>query len=123
MLDAGRKHRVIGIRHVLRKLKDAGLVEQDSLYAREAVADIQDEFLSRARTWYMIGARRGAREVLEAFLGGKFTVRRSADGSREIHATADTVRWRKKLKVRVGSSSRMLKETTYRLSTESLGFE
>ena len=37
------KHRVIGIRHALKKLKEAGLVEDETLYASDAVDDVQDE--------------------------------------------------------------------------------
>ena len=91
MTDQGEKHRVIGIRHVLRHLKDAGLVEEDSLYAREAVADVQDEILVRATAWYKIGAKRGALEILEALLDGKLTVRKKADGTREIVAKTDAI--------------------------------
>jgi repressor of nif and glnA expression len=123
MSDQGKKHRVIGIRHVLRHLKNAGLVEKDALYAREAVADVQDEVLSRAIAWYKIGAKRGALEVLEAFLNGNFRVRKRDDGSREIIAKIAAVEWHKKLKARVGSNSRTVKETTYKLTTKELGFE
>ena len=123
MTDQGKKHRVIGIRHVLRQLKNAGLVEEDRLYPSEAVADVQDEVVSRAVTWYRIGARRGALQILEAFLDGKFTVRKKSDGSREIVAKVDAVQWHKKLKVRVGSSSRAVKKKTYCLTTEELDFE
>ncbi|HEY2823116.1 MAG TPA: hypothetical protein VGJ06_18880 [Candidatus Acidoferrum sp.] len=108
MPDIGQQHRVIGIRHVLRRLKKAGLVEKDSLYAQEAISNIQDKVLARAVSWYKIGARRGALVILEP---------------REIIAKVDSVRWRKKLRVKVGSSSRTVKKSTYRLSSQELDFE
>jgi hypothetical protein len=123
MSDLGKKHRVIGIRHVLRQLKKAGLVEENSLYAKQAVTDVQNEVLSRAVTWYRIGARRGALQVLEAFLDGTFRVRTNADGTRDILAKDDKVKWRKKLQVKVGNRKRAVKDTTYSLSTKELEFE
>lgn len=50
MIDILKKHRVIGIRHALRQLKDAGLVDDENLYADEAVADVRWELLSTARS-------------------------------------------------------------------------
>jgi hypothetical protein len=123
MPDIGQQHRVIGIRHVLRRLKKAGLVEKDSLHAQEAVFNIQDKVLSRAVNWYKIGARRGALVILKAFLDGNLIVWRKTDGAREIIANVDAVRWRKKLRVKVGSTSRTVKKSTYRLSSEELDFE
>jgi hypothetical protein len=123
MTDPGKKHRVIGIRHVLRHLKKAGLIETETLYASGAVSDVQDEVLSRAITWYKIGARRGALEILDAFLDGKFTVRSKPGGSREIVANVEKVQWHKKLKVRVGNSLRTVEKSTYRLPVKKLEFE
>src|SRR5713226_6315434 len=110
-----KQQRVIGIRHVLRHLKKAGLIETDSFYAHEAVADVQDEVLSRAVTWYKIGARRGALEILDGFLDGRFTVSKRPGGRREIVANVEKVQWHKKLKVRVGSKLRTVEKATYRL--------
>jgi hypothetical protein len=123
MPDHGKKHRVIGIRHVLRKLKDAGLAEEDSLYAIDAVQDVQDQVQSRAVAWYKIGARRGALEVLDALLAGRLAVNRKPDGSTEIVAEVKKIEWRRKLKVKVGTDTRTVKERTYRLTLEDLGFE
>ncbi|NDU91420.1 MAG: hypothetical protein G3I10_02185 [Ferrovum sp.] len=123
MQDIGKKHRVIGIRHVLRRLKKAGLVEEESLYANEAVEDVQNRVLAKVLTWYKIGARRGALVVLDAILDGKLTVRERRDGSREVIAKVKDLRWRKKLRVKVGKDSHTLKERTYSLTTEELEFE
>jgi hypothetical protein len=65
-------HRVIGIRHTLRKLKNVGLVDEDSLYARQAVSDVQGEIMAVAERWYQIGARRGGLEILKVILDGDF---------------------------------------------------
>lgn len=35
-----KKHRVIGIRHALRKIKDAGLISDDVLYPADAVNEL-----------------------------------------------------------------------------------
>lgn len=123
MSDILKKHRVIGIRHALRQLKDAGLVDDESLYPDEAVADVQGELLSTARSWYKIGSRRGGLEVLEAFLNGDFEVLANPDGTKEIVAHTRAVRWTKGLKVRVGSRTRRVEEREYTLTLKKLGFE
>lgn len=40
MSDKLKKHRVIGIRHALRKIKDAGLISDDILYPEDAVDEL-----------------------------------------------------------------------------------
>src|SRR5258705_7971312 len=100
--EAGQ--RVIGIRHTLRKLKQAGLVEQDSLFPEQAVRDVQDEVRAAAQRWYRIGAKRGALEVLEALLGGHLAVHTDKQGKREIITSKSSLKWTKALNVRVGKS-------------------
>ena len=123
MQDTGRKHRTIGIRHVLRKMKDAGLVDEESLYSNEAVANVQDELTKKAATWYKVGARRGALEVLDAILDGRLTVKRKADGTKEIVANVDAITWKKRLNVTVGTSKNPVSSRTYKLKIEDLDFE
>ena len=42
-IEENKKHRIIGIRHTLKKLKDNGLVEDGTNYPNVAVANIKDE--------------------------------------------------------------------------------
>jgi hypothetical protein len=76
-------HRVIGIRHTLRTLKNAGLVDEDSLYAGQALGDVQGEMMAVAERWYQVGARRGAREILKVILENDFDVQTGKSGKRE----------------------------------------
>lgn len=124
MEDTLKKHRVIGIRHTLRTLKDAGLIEEETLYPNDAVSDLHDEILSVARTWYKVGAKRGATEIIEEILNGNLEVKVKLDGSREIIANKEKVSWVRELNVSVGSSKKKVKSKKYKLSyTEDLGFK
>ena len=123
MADIDKKQRVIGIRHTLRKLKDAGLIEEERLYPKEAVKDVQSEILSVAERWYAVGAKRGALEVLEAFLNGDFEVRVDKNGKREIIANIDSVTWDKRLNVTVGNKKEQVPKQTYELTLEELEFD
>lgn len=123
MSDILKKHRVIGIRHTLRHLKDAGFVDDDTQYPEDAVVDVQDEVLSTARTWYKVGAKRGALEILEAFLDGAFEVITKPDGSRQIIANEESIHWNRALRVQVGNETQRIKEREYKLTIKALGFE
>ncbi|MFZ0959884.1 MAG: hypothetical protein WAO35_03190 [Terriglobia bacterium] len=93
--DNFQKHRVIGIRHVLRAFKKEGLVESDSLYAQEGVEDVQDQISNTALRWYKKGARRGALVLMGAILRGDVTVRQSKSGA-VLETMLDTLPWPKK---------------------------
>jgi hypothetical protein len=124
MTDNFKKHRVIGIRYTLRSLKDAGLIEEDSSYPDEALSDLHDEILSVARTWYKVGAKRGATEIFNEFLSGNLEVKIKPDGSREIIANTGKLSWERVLNVSVGNSKKKIKSKTYKLSyTDDLGFK
>ncbi len=116
-------HRVIGIRHTLRKLKNAGLVDEDSLYAGQAVGDVQGEMMAVAERWYQVGARRGAREILKAILDGDFEVQTGKSGKREIVASVQVVTWIKSLKVSVGNKKKRVPKRTYKLTLKDLEFD
>jgi len=116
------KHRVIGIRHALKKLKEAGLVEDETLYASDAVDDVQDEMLAVAQTWYEIGARRGAIEVINAILDGRFSVSKNSNGEVEITAHVKELSWSKRLKVTVGNVKKIVEKQKYRLTLKDLEF-
>jgi hypothetical protein len=123
MADIGKKQRVIGIRHTLRTLKDAGLVEEESHYPKEAVKDVQSEILLVAERWYAVGAKRGALEILGAFLNGDFEVRVDKNGKRKIIANIDSVTWDKRLNVTVGNKKEQVPKQTYELTLEELEFD
>lgn len=118
-----KTHRVIGIRHALRQLKDAGLVDEDTQYPEDAIVDVQGEVLSVARAWYKTGAKRGALEVLEAFLNGTFEVVVSPDGSKKILANEDNINWNRALRVKVGNDTQRIKGQEYKITIKTLGFE
>ena len=124
MSDLGKQHRVIGIRHVLRKMKDAGLVEEETLYADQAVADVQTDLLRKAGAWYNVGARRGALEVLDALLDGRIELKRNKDGSKEVVANVGAITWKKRLNVIVGTRKIAVPSRTYKLNVkDDLDFE
>ena len=116
-------HRIIGIRHALKQFKEAGLVEDESFYPSEAVDNVQDEMLSVAQTWYEIGAKRGAVEILTAMLDGKFKIRKDAKGNMEIIAEVNSISWSKRLKVKIGNEKRYAKKQKYVLTLEDLEFD
>jgi hypothetical protein len=127
MSDYERKlqtHRVIGIRHALKAFKDDGLLDDDTFYPDDAVDEIKDDMLRIARKWYRIGARRGALELLEAFLNGDFEIRTKKNGGIEIVANKDAVSWHRGLNVTVGNEKRHLERRKYSLKIKNdLGFE
>lgn len=123
MATSSARHRVIGIRHTLKHLKNAGLIEQDTLYPHVAVQDVQAELLGVAERWYKIGARRGALEILEAFLDGHLEVKVSKTGKREIVTNKEAVAWSKKLKVTAGATKKQIAQKTYELTVKELGFK
>jgi hypothetical protein len=115
---------VIGIRHTLKILKNAGLVEVDTLYPADAVGNLHDEILSVAQRWYKVGARRGALRVLKAFLDGKFEVTKDKHGQIEIVARANRpLSWSRPLNVTVGNGKRTVQKTTYKLTLKDLEFD
>jgi hypothetical protein len=123
MVDVGKKHRVIGIRYALRPFKEAGLAEEESFYPRDAVKDAQAKGLSIAERWYEIGAKRGARKILEAFLEGHFEITTDKDGKREIVANVDSVKWTKPLNVTIGNEKQQVPKRTYELTLKDLEFD
>ena len=123
MSDIGAGQRVIGIRHALKKFKEAGLAEEDSLYPCDAIKDVQTIGLSIAERWYEIGAKRGARKVLEAFLDGHFEIATDKDGKREIVANVNSVSWTKTLSVGVGNEKHQVLKRTYKLTLKDLEFD
>jgi len=121
--DKLKEHRVIGIRHSLKKFKDAGLVEDESYYPSEAVENVQDEILAVAQAWYEIGAKRGAIEIINAILDGEFEVNSNANGELEIIAHAKSVSWSKRLRVTVGNEKKIIQKQKYRLTLKDLEFD
>jgi hypothetical protein len=115
-------HRVIGIRHVLRAFKGVGLVENDSMYAAQAIGDVTAEALAIAKNWYRIGAKRGALEIIETFLDGKFEIHIDKKGRREVIAHTKKVLWEKRLKITVGNRQRIVPKEKYSLTPDDLGF-
>lgn len=124
MGDITKKHRVIGIRHTLKKFKEAGLVEEDSMYADDAVGNVQEEMLKVAARWYKVGAKRGAREVLEAFLDGRLKID-SETGELRVLADDDVSKlgWSTALKVRVGAEKHSVPKRDYALTLKDMEFD
>lgn len=118
-----QKHRVIGIRHALKSLKEDGLIDDETMYPDRAVKEVKDEILKTAQKWYRIGARRGGNEVLEAFFTGKFSLMKIKAGVLEITANTKHIMWERSLKVRVGNNIKKIPKKKYRLGIKELGFE
>jgi|ERR1700676_1095484 hypothetical protein len=121
--DKLKKHRVIGIRHALKRLKKAGLIEEEILFPDDAVDNLQNEILSVARKWYKIGAKRGALETLDAFLDRQFALQTSKTGKIEILARMSSVKWERRLNVTVGNAKQRVPKHLYKLTLQDLGFE
>jgi hypothetical protein len=121
--DKLKEHRVIGIRHALKRLKKAGLIEEEILFPDDAVDNLQNEILSVAKKWYKIGAKRGALETLEAFLDRKFAVRTSKAGKTEIIAHTNSLKWKRRLSVTVGNDKREIPKDCYKLTLQDLVFD
>jgi len=123
MTDKLKQHRIIGIRHALKEFKGAGLVEEESLYPTEAVTNVQNEILSVAQTWYEIGAKRGALEIIDALLEGKFEVNSDKSGERKIIANVNSISWKRRLKVTVGNEKHAIDKQKYILTIKDLDFD
>jgi hypothetical protein len=124
MSDIGKTHRIIGIRHTLREIKDAGLIEEESLYPHDAVADLQEALAGKAKSWYVIGAKRGALAVLDAILKGDLVVLKNPEtGARSIVANCGEIKWSKSLNVSTGNAKKVIKIREYKISVDDLGFE
>ncbi|CAB3804455.1 hypothetical protein LMG28614_06037 [Paraburkholderia ultramafica] len=117
-----KKHRVIGILHTLKQFKEAGLVEEDSMYAHEAVEDVQGEVLDTAERWYKIGAKRGAREVLKALLDGRLEID-DTGGELQVLATAMKLEWTAALNVSVGAEKQRVSKKAYALTLRDMEFD
>jgi hypothetical protein len=122
MADELAKHRVIGILHSLRVLKDAGLVEEETRFANKAVRDVRKRITASAASWYQIGARRGALEVMELILEGKIRVEKKGR-TRELVTYVNNVQWETRLKVNVGDEQRVVPKKKYRVAISALGFK
>lgn len=115
-----QKHRVIGILHTLRTLKNEGLIDEDTLYPDDAVDDLATTLLRTASRWYEIGARRGAEEVIRAILAGKIKIHREPDGTIRIKRTKTNITWRRTLHVTVGNQKGTITAKKYRINLKDL---
>lgn len=117
------KHRVIGIRHALRKLKDEGFVDDSTMYPDDAVDDVKDEMSNVARRAYWGGAKRGALEVIEAILNGDLEVIKERDGSIKVQANVNDLSWSRLVVVKAGNGKITVPQKTYKLDAKKdLGF-
>jgi hypothetical protein len=94
-------YRVIGIRHVLKKLKDRGQVERDTFYADEAADDIDRKLTKTALRWYKVGAVRGALVTLEEIRNGTIVLK--SGSAKQLTTKLSKLPWpKKKLNVKIG---------------------
>ena len=117
-------HRVIGIRHTLRQFKKKGLIDEDDLYPREAVEDVQDRLEETAVRWYKKGCRRGAIVALEQILKSSIVVEK--DGKRlSLSTDLSEIKWPiKTVKIRIGNKLRKVSLQGFALDIEDdLDFE
>ena len=120
MSTSSKGQRVIGIRHALKQFKTAGLVEEDTAYPVQAV---QAEMLAIAQRWYKVGYRRGAREVIGAFLCGTFEAWVDKDGARAVVANKAPITWKRALNVTVGNTKQRIPKQDYELTLPDLEFD
>ncbi len=90
--------RVIGIRYVLKQLKDRAQVDHDTLYPDDAADDIDRRLVKKALIWYKIGAVRGALVTLEEVRKGKISLKGNV-----LTTKLSRLPWpKKRLNVRIG---------------------
>jgi len=113
-------YRVIGIRYALKKLKNRGHVEQDTLYPDDAADDIDHRITKAAMRWYKIGVVRGAMVALEEVRKG--TIQANAN---QLRTQLSTMRWpKKRLNVRIGKRKVAVNLKGFKLRViDDLGFE
>jgi len=111
--DINKKHRVIGIRHTLKKLKDSGLIDDEIFYPEEAVEEIQDEIILKAIKWYKIGAKRGILEFIKAILNKDIEIKMDENGNIEISTNLDKIVWTRQLKINIGNKKIKTKTKVY----------
>lgn len=116
------QQRVIGIRHSLRAFKDAGLVEEKSLFPKEGVGDVRKRLVRTAAEWYQIGARRGVREALELILDGKIVIEKRGR-IRELITYIDHVEWETRLRINVGITQHVRPSRKYKVRVSAVGFK
>lgn len=114
------KHRVIGIRYVLKIQKEAGLVEEESLYAKEAVDDIYKRLLQKAQSWYKTGLKRGMLTAIEAFQNGDLEVQ--GEKKMDCIANVESLSVNRTLNVRLGGDTKNI-EVQHSIDVKDLGFE
>ena len=112
-------NRVIGIRHVLKRLKDRTHVDRDTLYPDDAADDIDRRLTQKALIWYKIGAIRGALVTLEEVRKGSILLQGNI-----LTTKLSKLPWRKKtLNVRIGRRTVRVRLAKFRVGLiEDLGF-
>lgn len=115
-----KKHRVIGIRHVLKIQKEAGLVEEESLFPEDAVDDIYKRLVQKAESWYKTGLKRGMLTAIEAFQFGELEI--DAAGEMSCTANVKSLSVNKTLSVRLGGDTKNIR-VSHSIDVKDLGFE
>ena len=87
------------------------------------MVDLQEQISQRATAWYKIGARRGAQQIIDAFIDGSLTVERQKDGTKAVVAHVNAIKWKKRLSISTGNTKTEVRTKTYKLSTKELGFK
>jgi hypothetical protein len=122
-IKENKKHRIIGIRHTLKKLKDNGLVEDGTNYPDIAVSNIKDELSRKSIKWYQIGYKRGAKEVLDRLLNQKILVKYDKNGDLFLETKLKKITWTKKLKIKTGKAIRTLPAQKFKIEIRDLDFK
>jgi hypothetical protein len=112
-------NRVIGIRHVLKQLKDRAQVDRDTLYPDDAADDIDRRLIQKAMIWYKIGAVRGALVALEEVRKGTISLQGNV-----LATKLSKLPWQKKsLNVKIGKRKIRVDLDKFRLGlVDDLGF-
>lgn len=116
-----KKHRVIGIRHALKVLKETGLIEERITFPQDASEEIVNLIVETALKFYQLGAETGVNKTIDYFIDEKFeTYKRN--GNRIISSNVNSVKWQHTFPVQAGyTESKVVKNI--RIPVSKLGFE
>lgn len=120
-MEENSKHRVIGIRHALKELKDKGLISDEIMFPADASEQLIELIITTALQFYELGAQTGVSKAIDYFMDGKLVTHKRKD-SRVIKAHIGAVTWQHTFPVPTGyTENKVVKQI--RIPIASLGFE
>lgn len=115
------QHRVIGIRHALKELKNKGLIEPEINFPKDASEELVELIVETALKFYELGAEIGVNKTIDYFIDEKFeTYKRN--GKRTVTSNVNSVKWQHTFSVPAGITDNKVVKNI-RLPIKKLGFE